>query len=104
MPEEWIALIRDWAERQPEVLAVWVFGSRAKGHHDEDSDIDLALFLAGNDQGEMYGNWVCCARKWRSQFALLLPVAVDLQFCDPEMDDIVWPSVLDHGVKLYHRL
>ncbi|MBN9546954.1 MAG: nucleotidyltransferase domain-containing protein [Alphaproteobacteria bacterium] len=103
MPEAWIAIIRSWAATQPLILAVYVFGSRAKGHHCEDSDLDLALFLEGEDQGEMYGNWIGLAGQWRTQLTLALPVTVDLQFCDPEMDDIVWPAVQDHGVTLYRK-
>lgn len=104
MPEEWIALIQAWAERQTEVQAVYLFGSRAKGHHDDSSDLDLALFLTGNDPGERDGIWICKANVWRVQLTLLLPVKVDLQFCDPETDEIVWPAVQAHGVPLYQRL
>jgi predicted nucleotidyltransferase len=42
-PEE-LELIREIFRRHPEVLQVKVFGSRATGHFEESSDIDLALW------------------------------------------------------------
>jgi predicted nucleotidyltransferase len=34
-------------ERLPTLLAVYLFGSRANGHAGEDSDLDLAVLVAG---------------------------------------------------------
>ena len=38
------ALLRSVFHRHPEITAVKLFGSRAKGTHAEHSDIDLALW------------------------------------------------------------
>jgi len=37
--------IARWAAENPEVRRVWVFGSRAKGTHGPNSEIDIAVEL-----------------------------------------------------------
>lgn len=38
-----VAMIARRAEQQPAAIALWVFGSRARGDSDESSDLDLAV-------------------------------------------------------------
>lgn len=40
-------VVSSWARALPQVSRVWLFGSRAKNAHREDSDIDLAIELDG---------------------------------------------------------
>lgn len=41
------------AERDPEVLAVLLFGSRARGEASADSDVDVCLVLAGERRSDL---------------------------------------------------
>jgi predicted nucleotidyltransferase len=45
LPKPWADGIRQWAERTGCIREVWLFGSRARGDHEENSDVDLALAL-----------------------------------------------------------
>ena len=47
-----IAAIRRWAKSHPEIQRVYLFGSRAKGTHDPDSDVDLAIQVDACDDDD----------------------------------------------------
>lgn len=38
-----IEAIRSWAAEKPFMIRVWIFGSRARGDHRPDSDLDIAI-------------------------------------------------------------
>jgi predicted nucleotidyltransferase len=38
-------ILADWVEPAPSVPAVYLFGSRVRGDHRHDSDVDVRLFL-----------------------------------------------------------
>ena len=40
-----LSKISKWAVNHPEVATVFIFGSRAKGNNQKDSDIDIAVAL-----------------------------------------------------------
>ncbi|MDN4982293.1 nucleotidyltransferase domain-containing protein [Bradyrhizobium sp. WYCCWR 13022] len=41
-----VEALSKWAAQKPAIVAVWLFGSRARGDHRPDSDYDIALELA----------------------------------------------------------
>lgn len=45
--------LAEWAYRQPEILALFVFGSRARGDARPDSDLDLAFELDGSHESQL---------------------------------------------------
>ena len=45
MRDEWVAALRAWAAKNECVRELWLFGSRAKGTSEAESDIDIALSL-----------------------------------------------------------
>jgi predicted nucleotidyltransferase len=47
LTDEQLAIIITWAKKTPEVQAVFLYGSRAKGTAKPDSDVVLALFIKG---------------------------------------------------------
>ncbi|MEM6388011.1 MAG: nucleotidyltransferase domain-containing protein [Pseudomonadota bacterium] len=44
-----IKKIREWAASHTEVLQIYLHGSRARGDHKPDSDIDLAIVMRPDD-------------------------------------------------------
>jgi len=44
--------IIEWAQKYPDILEVWLFGSFARGTQGPKSDIDLAVVFAGETAGE----------------------------------------------------
>ncbi|TCP30711.1 nucleotidyltransferase domain-containing protein [Sphingomonas sp. BK235] len=96
----WSEAIRAWAADTVLVEAVWAFGSRVKGGHRPDSDLDLALIIAGGDNQERTGNAIFLGPRWREELQALLPVVLDLHFMEPD-DQVVPPAVRDHGFLIY---
>ena len=47
LTDEQLAIIITWAKKTPEVQAVFLYGSRAKGPAKPDSDVVLALSIKG---------------------------------------------------------
>jgi predicted nucleotidyltransferase len=94
--------IINWAARSQDIAEVWLYGSRARGDHHEESDIDLAIVTNGKDVAARQLIWMEAA--WRN--GLHLSNEVDLEWFDPEVEDwfeIVGPAVKQDGVLLYRR-
>ncbi|MEW5963407.1 MAG: nucleotidyltransferase domain-containing protein [Pseudomonadota bacterium] len=100
IPDSWKKRIIDWANREPEIREVWLYGSRARGDHRCDSDIDLAIVPLG-DAGWMLATFVDEADRWQSELQSILPVTVDLDFGDAaQADKIVGPALSRDGVRI----
>ncbi|MCR5872286.1 MULTISPECIES: nucleotidyltransferase family protein [unclassified Sphingomonas] len=97
-----------WAANTPQVERMWLFGSRARGTHRIDSDIDLAVELVGWDsddpdkQGEALADWIFNADDWRHQLRGITPLNIDLNPMSLE-DQRVWPAVRREGVMVFER-
>jgi predicted nucleotidyltransferase len=99
-PDEWRQAVIQWAEQTPLITSVHLFGSRAKGTARDDSDIDLAFECSPGEGGNALSVAIFNRTKWQGQLQAVLPRTVDLQYAEPEEGEIVWPAVMDHGVKL----
>ncbi|MCW3848529.1 nucleotidyltransferase domain-containing protein [Sphingomonas sp. LB-2] len=97
---DWITKIAAWAAVEPLVLEVYVFGSRARGDHRTESDLDLALLIEDGDCGESLAHWTCEAERWREALTAALPVTVDLQVMQTD-DGVVMPAVQREGMLIY---
>jgi predicted nucleotidyltransferase len=93
MRDEWIAALRGWAVQNDCVRELWLFGSRAKGTSEPESDIDIALALMPPD-GKT--NWALAAYvesfdDWKTELGAAVNWSVSLVAIGPkfEMDDIV---------------
>jgi len=96
LPEHAIAAMIAVFNRYPEIEAVIIYGSRAKGNFRLGSDIDLTLEETG----------MSLSRRLQLETDLddlLLPYKIDLSLRS-EIED---PALLDHirriGTPLYHR-
>ena len=54
MNEQATTLIKSYFEQKPEVAAVYIFGSYAKGKQRRTSDIDIGILLQGSDRTGAY--------------------------------------------------
>jgi predicted nucleotidyltransferase len=89
-----------WAADHPTALDLWLFGSRARGDHRPDSDVDLALHLAG-PRGDALALYIAKEPAWEAELAAIAGHPVDLEllgFSD-ELDGIV----AREGVWLWAR-
>ena len=82
--EEIIHTLHSWANQHPEVRRVHIYGSRARGDHRLDSDIDVAIEIdpAQGDSGP-FATWCYERINWQSGLAPNLPWPLHLEWYDP---------------------
>jgi predicted nucleotidyltransferase len=84
-----------WGKRHPKIRQVWLYGSRARGDHRPDSDIDLAIVMS-------FAEWWDWHEEYNSSPDLQLSVEVDLEWYEKDAGlEIVGPGVENDGVLLY---
>ena len=72
-----------WASLNPRVLRVIIFGSRVKGTHSQDSDLDIAVEIeSGEDSDATLATWMRFSAEWRTELSSMLPFRIDLQWRD----------------------
>jgi predicted nucleotidyltransferase len=106
LPPDWAQAIREWANRTPEVAAVFVFGSYAKRTQTAESDLDLAVIVEAisPDHEDNYTRWFFENKKWARSLSGVLPVQVDLQLGNPELSEtIVGPAIRAYGILIFCR-
>lgn len=95
--------IMAWAKKHPEIRAVYLFGSRARGDNQPDSDIDLAVRLhqAAGDE-EVWATWMFWYRDYQENPDLHLSNPLHLEWYEPnEGLERVGPAVESYGMLLY---
>lgn len=76
--------LRAWAARKPRIRRVSLFGSRVKGTHRADSDLDIAIELEpGEDSNATLTVWMHESDAWKEELAALFLFPIDLQWHDP---------------------
>jgi predicted nucleotidyltransferase len=79
--------LAEWAGAQPDIIRMWVIGSRATGHARPDSDLDLTvdLHLGPGDSNELVV-LIASRNEWAAQLTSLMGLTVkDIQLeNDPE--------------------
>lgn len=78
-----IHALRSWAENQPHVKRLWVFGSRLKGTQRVDSDLDVAMEIdpIGGDESAAV-TWVVHRQEWERALTTLTSYNVHLHEFD----------------------
>jgi predicted nucleotidyltransferase len=86
MADELDAILAEWAAKQPEILSLFVFGSRARGDARADSDLDLAFEL-DNTREPQLAVLIATRARWQRELAALTGLVVrDLYLWDtPEV-------------------
>jgi predicted nucleotidyltransferase len=100
-------VIQAWALSWPSVSRVWIFGSRARADHRPDSDLDIAVEVtpsAGDESSDATWMMDSGPHVARLKAALShLPYEIDVENVNFEADQVVGPSVKEHGIQLYER-
>ena len=96
--------LSDWAEHNPKVRRVWVFGSRAQGTHRPDSDLDIAVELEPvADSEETLLVWLANSERWRTQLQERISLPVDLEWFDPNGGSGDIRAALDQAKTLVYE-
>lgn len=100
------------ARQKPLIRIVWLFGSRARGDHKPDSDIDLAVshdidpVVLRQARGDIPAARVLtgmdCHRRWVAVLASAFPTPVQVEIIG-RGDQRVRPAVLRDGLLLCRR-
>lgn len=86
--------IARWAETVPCIKVVYLFGSRARGDHRPDSDVDLRIEF--DYQSEDFESWL---RENREDFAALKAVLPGRLALHQDWDDITVPIIAKAAVS-----
>jgi predicted nucleotidyltransferase len=91
-----------WASRHPDIKAVYLFGSRARGDNRLDSDIDLALVMRPTEDKDAYNVWRAWHDAYQKNPDLHLSHQVQLEWYEKGCGlEIVGPAVEREGMLLY---
>jgi predicted nucleotidyltransferase len=94
-----------WAEATPRIRRLWIFGSQAKGTHEPDSDIDIAIEIEPvGDSEETLTLWIVNSENWHAQLQQCISLQVDLEWFDPDgSTPKVHGALRETGVLVYDR-
>lgn len=92
-----ISTLQAWAKTTPEVVNVWIFGSRVRGAHRPDSDVDVAV---EHDAGEDFGGR---QDEWRKLLRPQIGLPLDLWVYDPKKDPGIRGAVGESSIHIYGR-
>lgn len=98
-----IEAIRAWAATRPFVLRVWLFGSRTRGTHSLDSDLDIAIeheAYPGDENAFTTG--LCEQRNWQAELQERVTLRVHAHSYVPGICDRI-ASALDESSKLIYE-
>ena len=98
--------LKMWAEANPYVLALLIFGSYAKGTATSTSDLDVAVVIAPAHGEDAFTTWMAEGDKWADEVRALLGFQdVDLQWWD--VDGGTTPTIAagleEATVSVYRR-
>lgn len=98
-------ILREWAGKHLDIRTVYIYGSRATGDFNRDSDLDIAIELdPKHSHINGYGLWVSCSEEYeRAVKSLLSESNVHLEYCDKENTPTVTAAVESSGFLVYSR-
>jgi predicted nucleotidyltransferase len=92
-----IEKLRRWAETKDQILELWLYGSRAKGTAQKDSDLDIAYQISPlRSEEAKIEFWKDVLPGWKKEIQELTPWPIHL-----EAKIVVYESVHEAGKKIY---
>jgi len=97
-----------WARGKPLVKRVYLFGSRVRGDHRPESDIDIAVELdplafRGSDESGGHATWMFEAPAWREELEHLIPLKLQLERYHPEQTPTIGKGLLESSQLVYEK-
>ena len=91
-----------WARKHPEIRAVYLYGSRARGDNKAGSDIDLAVRMMPTGHDDAYNVWWEWHDRYKKCPDLHVGNPVHLEWYEEDSSlERVGPAVARDGVLLY---
>lgn len=101
-------LVSAWAKDKPLVKRIYLFGSRVRGDHGPESDIDIAVELdpsafRGVDESGGLATWMFEAEAWREELRRLIPLKLQLERYHPEQTPTVGKGLARSSQLIYEK-
>jgi predicted nucleotidyltransferase len=98
--------VATWASSEPLVRKAYFFGSRVRGSHKPESDLDVAVELLPMPGDEnLLATWIGEARRLTASLSTRLPVSLDLQwYGGPEETPTVHAGLQAGNLVIYELL
>jgi predicted nucleotidyltransferase len=90
-------ILAAWAATKPTIVAIYVFGSRARGTAEPWSDLDLAVELDPGNGAEIEEELIRNSRAWRAELSSLTRLTIG-PFCLHDN-----PIVPNEAIVVYRR-
>lgn len=102
------AVLTVWAKQKPLIGRVFVFGSRVRGDHRPDSDIDIAVELdpehfRGTDESGGWATWMLETDGWKEELQKLLPFNVQLERYHTDQTPTIACGLARSSVLVYEK-
>lgn len=100
-------IVASWAKENPSISRVWFFGSRVRGNHKADSDLDIAVELdqkafTGSDESNGLATWILFSTAWEAELQSILSYKIQLELWLTEETPTI-DSGLAHSSKLVYE-
>lgn len=80
-------VVANWGAGYAVIKKIYFYGSRVKGTHYEDSDLDIAIELDLScidfNKSNLLSFWIYNSRQWEEKLKKLTSMQVDLQLFEP---------------------
>jgi predicted nucleotidyltransferase len=103
LTEAQAAAIRAWAERTPCITEVRIFGSRWKGNHGTESDLDLAVKVSDSEGEERGDRFWDHSEGWNADLSAQLGIEVRTICYDPVVQPVAFKYCQESNTVLWLR-
>ena len=95
-------LVNSWAKTKRHIASVDLFGSRVRGDHRIDSDIDIAVTLIQSNPDSAFAYFSLHHQEWLTELCqMVAPIDVDLQWCHKTATITVNEGVKRSSVRIF---
>lgn len=99
------SIVAAWAETQPHVVKVWLFGSRVRGTERPDSDIDIAVEVRRQSgDTSAWTTFIFEKDGLRASIQPLVPVPVQLEWYGGEVETPTIHAALQESSMLVYEV
>jgi predicted nucleotidyltransferase len=96
--------VSHWAKSHPEIRRVVLFGSRARGDHTPESDVDLAVLVSSYRGEDPFTRFHFECASWKAELVATLGQPVSLVEISNEARPEIQNAIERDGVLLYNAI
>jgi predicted nucleotidyltransferase len=100
--------LANWALAKPLFNRPWMYGSRVRGDHRLDSDLDIAIELdltvtKSPDESSLFTTWALDTEGWAEEIGLITEFKVDLRLFAGDRTPTVNSGVTRSSILVYSK-